>query len=253
MRVAVSDYDGTLNIEHKVSPETIDAIAAWRKAGNVFGIATGRDLSLTLHETGYWHIPFDFLICVNGAILYDAKLNVLQSVSIPDALTKALLHHPSSFESTHYQMSSDGLSRVYIRNARSIFNNIKAPFEKISLEEALQQNNLQQLSLGYATEDEHERFCGSLISAFKDYLSFNKNSLTVDINYQGINKLSGILDLIKIKEWPAEGLLTIGDNHNDVSMIRHFNGFAVNNSLSEVVEAAAKVYGNVGEMLSDHM
>ena len=40
MRLAVSDYDGTLKIDNAVSLENIAAVTAWRKAGNLFGIAT---------------------------------------------------------------------------------------------------------------------------------------------------------------------------------------------------------------------
>lgn len=90
MRVAVSDYDGTLCIGEKVNERTLSAISQWRAAGNMFGIATGRDLSLLLIETGRWKIPYDFLICCNGALVYNHDLTRIMLSDIDDALISGM-------------------------------------------------------------------------------------------------------------------------------------------------------------------
>ena len=42
MKIAFSDYDGTLSVpEEGVATETIASIHAWRDAGNKFGIVKG--------------------------------------------------------------------------------------------------------------------------------------------------------------------------------------------------------------------
>ena len=45
MIIIASDYDGTLN-HHGVSDGDKEAITKFRKAGNKFGIVTGRDLEM---------------------------------------------------------------------------------------------------------------------------------------------------------------------------------------------------------------
>ncbi|MEM5770135.1 MAG: HAD hydrolase family protein, partial [Bacillota bacterium] len=224
-----------------------------RKAGNVFGIATGRALNLIIHESNYWKIPFDFLICNNGAVLYDEKLNVLRSVNVPDMMIREVLLHPSALASTHYELCNEGISRIYVRSTESIFHNTDIPYERISLEESLLQNNVQQISFGYAAEFEYKKHSDSLLAAFHDYLSLNMNHLVIDINHRGINKLSGILDMLEIQGWPAQGLLAIGDNENDLSMIRHFKGFSINGANRNTMAAAAAVYNSVGDMLRDQI
>lgn len=43
MKIAFSDYDGTLSVSDTgVTAETIEAIHAWRSSGNKFGIVTGK-------------------------------------------------------------------------------------------------------------------------------------------------------------------------------------------------------------------
>ena len=44
MKIFVSDYDGTLNRGGGVTERDLAALDAWQKAGNLFGIASGRDL-----------------------------------------------------------------------------------------------------------------------------------------------------------------------------------------------------------------
>ena len=52
MKIAFSDYDGTLSVSDTgVTAETIEAIHAWRSSGNKFGIVTGRSYDLIAMET----------------------------------------------------------------------------------------------------------------------------------------------------------------------------------------------------------
>jgi HAD superfamily hydrolase (TIGR01484 family) len=253
MRIAVSDYDGTLCKNGIVSIEDIEAINAWRETGNLFGIATGRDLSLITYCISQWNIPFDFLICVNGAILYDDKLNLLRSINIPDALVKETLLHPAARASMHYQLCTDGVNKIYIQNPDSYFNSLDVTYESITYEQALIQNNLQQISLAYTTKEELiERAC-ALSNAFGDRLCLNINNVFIDINEKSVNKLKGILDILAIKRWPAEGLLVIGDEENDIPMIRRFKGFSISSASGKVAGQAAAVYNSVGDMLTSHM
>ena len=67
MKLAACDYDGTLFRRGQVSREDLEAITAWREAGHLFGLATGRDFNLTRTEIEHYSIPFDFIICNTGA------------------------------------------------------------------------------------------------------------------------------------------------------------------------------------------
>jgi HAD superfamily hydrolase (TIGR01484 family) len=251
MRVAVSDYDGTLFFNGRVRQEDICAVTAWRKAGNLFGLATGRDLSLALHGIRKWDIPFDFLVCMNGAALYDSNLKLIKSTDIPQNLIRRVLVHPAAQASLHYQLCTNGINKIYIRSEESYFRNLGFGFQEISYNEALFMNEVQQISLAYASEADYLQNAKRLKACFQDQLALNLNGYFIDINKSGVNKLAGLLDLLTIRDWPSEGLLAIGDGENDIAMIDHFRGYCVSNAPAEVVNASAGVYQNVGEMLLD--
>jgi HAD superfamily hydrolase (TIGR01484 family) len=253
MRIAVSDYDGTLFINGSVSDENVTAITKWRHAGNLFGIATGRDLSLAIHGINHWHIPFDFLVCLNGSVLYDENLRLLQSTNIPDNLIKDILMHPAADASMHYQLCSDGINKIYIRSDDSYFIHLSIEHEMLTFEECLRQINLQQISFAYKTVQECATYAASLVDAFRDQLCFNINNAFIDINSQGVNKLVGVMDIIGIKGWPPDGLLAIGDGENDIALIRHFAGFTLSHANNKVKNAAVKVYNSVADMLTDYI
>ena len=74
MKLLASDLDGTLYFNHqtpKVKPQDIEAIKAFQKAGNLFGICSGRTLAGIHHALNEQDIHLDFYILVSGAALAD--------------------------------------------------------------------------------------------------------------------------------------------------------------------------------------
>ena len=43
MKIAASDYDGTLFRNDEISAADVDGVNKWTAAGNKFGVVTGRD------------------------------------------------------------------------------------------------------------------------------------------------------------------------------------------------------------------
>ena len=252
-RVAVTDYDGTLCLEGCVGDDTIAAIERWREAGNAFGIATGRDLSLITHETNRRGIPFDFLICANGAAIYDGDLNPLMQTVIPDTVVPDMLRHPASRASMHLELCVAGALQIYVADERSWFPTMGVPYREISYEEALDAKNLQQISLAYDTFEECTAYTAAVAEAFGNMLNPQTNDVCLDITRAGTDKCSGILSLLSLKGWPERGLLAIGDGGNDLPMIRRFGGFTVATATDEIKAEATGIYTSVGELLRDNM
>lgn len=56
--------------------------------------------------------------------------------------------------------------------------------------------------------------------------------------------------LLELRRWgEAKEVLVIGDDMNDLPMIRHFNGHAVANAAPEVRDAASSVFLSVGQIV----
>ena len=77
MKVAASDYDGTLYQQETICKENIDAIRKWRDAGGKFGVVTGRDFGMLVPQLQYYQIVFDFAVCNNGGIIFGQARSVL--------------------------------------------------------------------------------------------------------------------------------------------------------------------------------
>ena len=73
MKIAACDFDGTLFRDGVVSEADLEAIADWRRSGNAFGIVTGRGRNTLLRDVKRFSIPYDFLICNNGAMICDGS------------------------------------------------------------------------------------------------------------------------------------------------------------------------------------
>lgn len=261
MMIAVTDYDGTLCRNGQVEADTLSAIARWRAGGNMFGIATGRDFGMTVYELDRWGVPFDFLICCNGAALYGAQREALQYTNIDDALVPQLLQHPAGMRSIHYELCRGETTCLYKRSPESWFPALGVPYTEVSFEEALAFTGVQQICFGYEPDDGRSpgmlngsirlgaSYAAMLNESFSGSLSAHHNKGCIDITKAGVSKAGGILDLLKLRQWPEERVLVIGDGENDLPMIRRFKGFAVAGASAPVLAEAAGVFESVGELL----
>ena len=106
MKVAASDYDGTLYQQETICKENIDAIRKWRDAGGKFGVVTGRDFGMLVPQLQYYQIVFDFAVCNNGGIIFDQAGSVLFQSRIATAVLQAVAVQPCVADSLHFSFSA---------------------------------------------------------------------------------------------------------------------------------------------------
>ena len=253
--VAAADYDGTLCRDRKVSAEDLAAIATWRAAGHRFGIATGRDLGMMRHESERWNIPYDFLVCCCGAVLYDQADRELRRIDIDDALIPRLLRHPMTAASFHFELSRHGQTLLHVQDERSRFPALGVSYVPLSHAEALALTGLQLISFVFATTAESAAFSDMVMSEFAGRLRSHQNGANVDVTAWPVDKAEGLLVLCGLCGWsePQVEPLVIGDSENDLPMLRRFHGFAMATAPESVRRQAAAVYPDVGSMLRHRM
>ena len=78
------------------------------------------------------------------------------------------------------------------------------------------------------------------------------SSICIDVTACHVNKTEGIRRLLHARHWDGE-VLVVGDDGNDLPMIRDFGGYAVSTAAPAVLEAATNVVDSVGQMLRAHM
>ena len=252
MKIACSDYDGTLfSVTAGIPDETLDAIRAWRAVGHKFGIVTGRNHSLIQMEIDAYDIPFDFLICSNGASLHTADGTAFARTPLPH---NAMVH---LFQSRHIRSYDGGMlfftpARAYVYRHRD-----DAPSSHLTtlarLEDALELNDMVQMGLAFQNQEEPCIAFAEIEADFPNVFTGNINRQYLDLNRKGVNKHQGIADLLRHKNWGDAKLFVIGDDRNDLPMIKAYHGYTVESAQPFMHEAAHAVYASVGAMLRMNM
>ena len=253
MLIAATDYDGTLCVRGKVDDAVLDAVRQWRAMGHRFGIVTGRDRDMILHPVGLLDIPFDFLVCCNGAAIYDQDTEMVAARYLDDAVIPRLLRQPAATASLHLELCRPEATLLHVLDPASWFPKLGTPFREVGLEEAYALMGLLQIGLAYRTEEESRRHADVLNTDFGEYLRAHQNGACIDVTAGEVNKAQGLHDLLAHYGWPEKNLLVIGDGGNDIPMLRRYKGFTVPNAKAEVKAEAAAVYDSVGAMLKAHM
>ena len=252
MKIAFSDYDGTLSVPHEgVAAETITAIHDWRIAGNKFGIVTGRDYSLIAMETRAHNLPVDFYICCNGAAIHHTDGTPLISTPLSREVMKDF------FRSEHVRSYTDGMLFFTPEHAYTYRLRTDVPSSYLTplntIEEALRLKDVVQMGMRFRDREETLAAFAAIDSDFPNIFTGNMNRQFLDLNRAGVNKSMGIADFVHHMGWEAYDLFIIGDDRNDLAMIEEYGGYTVRRAQPFMHEAARAVYDSVGAMLRDHL
>ena len=96
MKCAVSDFDRTLYVERMIGEEDKNAVLNWQKSGNLFVIATGRNLGTIKPIFESYGFSPDFWILNNGAMIADRDGKTLFTKLIPRETALAVLRYLQS-------------------------------------------------------------------------------------------------------------------------------------------------------------
>ena len=253
MKLAASDYDGTLCQADHISRENIAGIAAWRAAGHAFGVITGRDYGMLMPQLRHYGIAIDFAVCNNGAILLDAAGHVVWQHCIPGEVLVRIAQLSVVEPSLHFAFSA--ADQTYICHEREgswIGREAKAwafPLAAITESSIGTLPPIQQFSLGFLTAEQSLQVSGAINESFGKVVHAYPNRGSVDITPLGVSKRQGIEELVQYMKWKNPEIFVIGDETNDLPMIEAFHVFSVD-SAREAIKARAKAsFQSVGAML----
>ena len=199
-KLLVSDYDGTFN---KCKSSNIDAIKKFIGNGNIFSIASARSFKSLKSETNKYNIPYDYLICNNGGIIFDKDDNIIYFHPILNSFILKVLKYISKL---------DILKNISFKDIYgNITTNLNEVYEIIC---TISNNNLDRLN---EIRNELNYLCSI---PFIHILIFSKE----------IDKVDGI-DIIASKESiTEESIYTIGNDFFDKNMLLKYNGHRMFNS-----------------------
>ncbi len=235
MKIIATDFDGTLSFNGKISDEDKNAIHKFREAGNKFGIVTGRDVDMAQWIKPENGLEFDYLICCTGAVIRNGDGEIIYQKKgkmgpfVYDLIDKAK-------ELGAYGFSA---SDVFLKCAVDIKG--KIPMQIDALKE------FTQINTGFTAEENAQKFIDYANKKYGDMLSAFRNGSSVDIPPAKISKVTGVYEYAKMFESPE--IYAVGDNINDIEMIREFCGFAVSNAKEDVKQAAKHQCNRIADMI----
>ena len=236
-KLFASDFDGTLFFHDRpgqlVSQADLDAIAAFRAQGGLFGACTGRPLlGLTTQSDG--HIDFDFYITTTGAALFDGERKLLWSKTIDrEVLREMYDHYDRQLDEGEYQVLACGDNYWTIGQTptqfdipiASSFDELPGPFYGFSIETVT-----IEAAAAYAV-DLNERYAGVAVA--------HQNLNSIDVVPAGCTKGTGLRWMAE--HYGADLVAGIGDSLNDLPLLEAADVSYTFASSEEGVRATADI------------
>lgn len=245
MQILATDFDGTLFRNNTVTEADLSAIRRFQKAGNKFGIVTGRHLPSILKEAEMKAVPFDFLICCTGGILLDAQKNILAEHKAPREAVLPLYRETRAFGGMYFCVSV-GMERLwYDTGFPPVYDDLE-----ILPESALSSlSGFHEMGTRFPDEQTAARYVQTLNQTYPDLLSAHQNGIYIDVCAPHTSKVTGLYEILTHFHAAENDLSVVGDNLNDLEMIQAFHSFAVKSGRRELQAAADHTVSDFSEIV----
>ena len=244
IRLIVADLDGTLlNSAHVVTPATERAVRLAQGNGVQFTVATGKTFPSTVGLIRQFGIDIP-VICSNGTQVFAPDGTLVYEDPIPQdyAIEAVDLAQQRGFTPIIYTMTGL-LSSVHDDNVRELVEHHEpAPDIVPDLIQALS-NGYKAFKLVLMSQDlpRVEDFQRELTEIFEGRAQVVRSGLLslVEIMPFGVTKGTALVHILDHLGLGAEDTMCLGDNCNDVDMIRRAGiGVAMGNAPPDVREHA---------------
>ncbi len=264
-RILFSDLDATLlNDQKEIHKDTKQALQAMLAQGDLFAACTGRPLRSALAVARQYGLDQEgcYIVSYNGGVIYDpSKDQIISYASVPLAVVKRLfLQAEQAGLYIHtYDRKDDTVltyrdspqlcaytshTKLPYRTGLDVLEKLTDPPAKMIVVDLEDHQRLQKFQKDHAAWS--EAFLNSFFSC-EQYLEYCP---------AGISKGSALKKLCAYLEIPVEASVAVGDERNDISMLKAAGiGAAPRNAYPAVKEAADYICvkdhneGAVGELI----
>lgn len=226
MLLVASDFDGTLYVNDiNIINKNIEYINKLRENNNLFAIITGRGLSI-IELLKKYNISYDFLICENGAIIYDNKDNILYSCYLEQDDIDSTIEIIKKYNLKFIIDTGD----KYITDLNQKFSNVASIF--------LDRKTINDVNEMLKIVKENTNTYSYISPNWINIVNMNVNKKKT------LEKLETILEN-KYKICP------IGDAINDIEMISFFDGGVMKNHEKELDNLPNKNYDTLADYIKE--
>jgi len=198
MRVIASDFDNTLYVKDEIEmKKNISSVKKFINNGNIFMIITGRSFSNIKKVLNELDIPYSYLICQDGANIFDKNDNCIKSTLLNKNKSQILEKYMKE-NNLDYSFESAFNDNDIIDNAVKITVTLSGMEDAKKVLEEIKENTKVSF-YGYVSTKH--------INIIDDY----------------VNK-SYALNYLKDNNYINNKIEVIGDDVNDFEMLSNFDG-----------------------------
>lgn len=235
MKLFVTDYDNTLFIDDVSILENIKMIKELQKNNFYVVISTGRSLPSIKEKIREYNIPFDYLTCADGSIIYDKNYEIIKFYEIKKDIINEIINYKNQITHEEIQISyENGYSNLLDLSKQISGINIVIHNSTITDKTNSLFNDLKTKFPSY------------------NYLVYNHEPYSFYcIKQKNVSKAKGIEFLSEYLNIKRENIYVIGDSDNDLEMLIEYNGVCVKNSTEEVLKVCKKSYNQVYDFINE--
>lgn len=224
MKVLASDFDLTLYVDDlEIVKKNVMAIRRFMKNGNLFGIITGRNYSDIKVLLNQYDIPYHYLICQDGAKLFDSMDYCFSTVSLS---REDIVRIVPVLEEYHFD--------YYLDDGYNETTNMDDCVKVVGV-------------IGNRREEAQKVVDILIKEGFYAYLSM----YYINILDSSVNKKNALEKLLVHADCYKEDLYVIGDSVNDLEMLTSFQGAIMKNHSKELDYLGKKSYNTLYEYIEE--
>ena len=224
MKVLASDFDLTLYVDDlEIVKKNVMAIRRFMKNGNLFGIITGRNYSDIKVLLNQYDIPYHYLICQDGAKLFDSMDYSFSTVSLS---REDIVRIVPVLEEYHFD--------YYLDDGYNETTNMDDCVKVVGV-------------IGNRREEAQKVVDILIKEGFYAYLSM----YYINILDSSVNKKNALEKLLVHADCYKEDLYVIGDSVNDLEMLTSFQGAIMKNHSKELDHLGKKSYNTLYEYIEE--
>lgn len=246
MKIIGSDYDGTLN-HNGIGESKKNAINKWREAGNIFALISGRGAEDVLGIYREKKFGCDYLIADNGAVIMKNDSTVVSDIRCEGSIAVPLLELLFEEGCPWGEIHTSFPCRVFADK------NECGEIGEYSFEDVPEIPYFNQISTMLDDFETAEKVTESVRKKFGDKLNPLQNGKCIDIVRNDMNKAKGLYLLAEILGAEYEDIIAVGDNINDMDMIKEFRSYAMENGVDCVKETATYITKGITDLIEKEL
>jgi HAD-superfamily hydrolase, subfamily IIB len=223
MKILVSDFDYTFFTLDYLS--NIEAVQKFVNDENIFIIATSRCKRELLEDITDFYVPYFFLICDNGAIIYNRKHEIMKKIEMDINDSKDIFNKL-------YKSKNINETYKYIDDFPSTDDNEKTT----------------KIVAKYKDYDKAEKELNKILEENSN-ITGNITESWISIVNKTATKGSAIEFICEKYKFNKDDVYVIGDNYNDISMFEKYKGYAIKESPEELINKSIGVVETFHEVL----